>query len=69
MKKVAILLGSDSDLKYVEASKEYFEHFGINCEVHILSAHRTPGKVAKFASGAPEIAEIGLPLSFRLGPV
>ena len=52
MKKVAILLGSDSDLKYVEASKEYFEHFGINCEIHILSAHRTPGKVAKFASEA-----------------
>ena len=52
MKKVAILLGSDSDLKYVEASEEYFEHFGINCEIHILSAHRTPGKVAKFASEA-----------------
>ena len=47
--KVAILLGSDSDLKYVEASKEYFQYFGIDCEIHILSAHRTPEKVAKFA--------------------
>ena len=47
--KVAILLGSDSDLKYVEASKEYFQYFGIDYEIHILSAHRTPEKVAKFA--------------------
>ena len=47
--KVAILLGSDSDLKYVEPSKEYFQYFGIDYEIHILSAHRTPEKVAKFA--------------------
>ena len=47
--KVAILLGSDSDLKYVEASKEYFQYFGIDYEIHILSAHRTPEKVAEFA--------------------
>jgi len=51
-KKVAILLGSESDLKYVEASKEYFDYFSIEHEVHILSAHRTPGKVAEFASSA-----------------
>ena len=51
-KKVAILLGSESDLKYVEASKEYFDYFSIKYEVHILSAHRTPDKVAKFASSA-----------------
>tara|TARA_B110000116_G_C16667456_1_gene504619 strand:+ start:409 stop:870 length:462 start_codon:yes stop_codon:yes gene_type:complete len=51
-KKVAILLGSESDLKYVEASKEYFDYFSVEYEVHILSAHRTPGKVAEFASNA-----------------
>lgn len=51
-KKVAILLGSESDLKYVEASKEYFEFFSIKHEVHILSAHRTPAKVAEFATNA-----------------
>mgnify|MGYP001281476887 FL=1 len=51
-KKVAILLGSESDLKYVEASKEYFEFFSIKHEVHILSAHRTPAKVAEFAKNA-----------------
>ena len=48
-KKIAILLGSESDLKYVEASKEYFDHFEIKYEIHILSAHRTPHKVADFA--------------------
>ena len=45
-KKVAILLGSESDLKYVESSKEYFDHFGVDYEIHILSAHRTPHIVA-----------------------
>ena len=53
-KKVAIMLGSESDLKFVEASKEYFEYFSINYEVHILSAHRTPDKVHSFAVNARE---------------
>ena len=53
-KKVAILLGSKSDLKYLEASKEYFDYFDINYEINILSAHRTPSKVAEFAKNARE---------------
>ena len=53
-KKVAILLGSKNDLKYVESSEQYFKFFGIDFEVHILSAHRTPGKVAEFATNARE---------------
>ena len=53
-KKVAILLGSKNDLKYVERSEQYFKFFGIDFEVHILSAHRTPGKVAEFATNARE---------------
>ena len=52
--KVAILLGSDSDLKYVEDSKKYFDYFDIDYEIHILSAHRTPDKVAVFALNARE---------------
>ena len=52
--KVAILLGSDSDLKYVEDSKKYFDYFDIDYEIHILSAHRTPDKVADFALNARE---------------
>ena len=53
-KKVAILLGSKNDLKYVESSEQYFEFFDIDFEVHILSAHRTPDKVAEFATSARE---------------
>ena len=53
-KKVAILLGSKNDLKYVESSEQYFEFFEIDFEVHILSAHRTPDKVAEFATSARE---------------
>ena len=51
-KKVAILLGSISDKHIVDASIEYFEYFGIEVEILIMSAHRNPDKVAKFASMA-----------------
>ena len=50
--KVAILLGSDTDRPLVEPSIPYFEYFDIDVEVHTLSAHRNPDKVAKFASEA-----------------
>ena len=50
--KVAILLGSKNDMKFVEASEQYFNHFNVNYEVHIMSAHRTPDKVAEFAKNA-----------------
>ena len=53
-KKVAILLGSKNDMKFVEPSEQYFKHFNINYEVHIMSAHRTPAKVAEFAGSARE---------------
>ena len=51
-RKVAILLGSKNDMKFVEPSEEYFKHFNVNYEVHIMSAHRTPAKVAEFAGNA-----------------
>ena len=50
--KVAILLGSKTDKPLIEPSLAYYEHFGINVEVHIMSAHRNPKDVGKFASGA-----------------
>tara|TARA_B100000686_G_C16558847_1_gene846658 strand:+ start:253 stop:714 length:462 start_codon:yes stop_codon:yes gene_type:complete len=50
--KVAILLGSDSDRPLIEPSMPYFEYFDINVEIHTLSAHRNPDKVAKFATEA-----------------
>ncbi len=52
MAKVAILLGSKSDLKYWEESKKYIDFFKINADLEILSAHRTPEKVAKFSKEA-----------------
>ena len=52
--KVAILLGSKTDLPLIEPSIPYYEHFGIEVEVHVMSAHRNPNNVAKFASEARE---------------
>lgn len=50
--KVAILLGSKTDKPLIEPSLAYYEHFGINVEVHVMSAHRNPKEVGKFASEA-----------------
>ena len=52
MAKVGILLGSPSDEKYILDSFAYFEYFGIEKEVHFLSAHRNPHEVAEFAGNA-----------------
>ena len=50
--KVAILLGSENDMKYVEGSYQYFEFFNINVETHVISAHRNPDQVAEFTKSA-----------------
>ena len=50
--KVAILLGSKTDKPLIEPSLPYYEYFGINVEVHVMSAHRNPKDVGKFASEA-----------------
>ena len=50
--KVAILLGSKTDLPLIEPSMRYYEHFGIDAEIHVMSAHRNPKDVGKFASEA-----------------
>ena len=50
--KVAILLGSKTDKPLIEPSLVYYEYFGIDVEVHVMSAHRNPDDVAKFASEA-----------------
>ncbi len=52
MNKVAIILGSENDKKYVEDSYKYFEYFGIDVETHVISAHRNPDQVAEFAKSA-----------------
>ena len=50
--KVAILMGSEKDMSKMEACANVLDEFGIENEVHVMSAHRTPDKVAAFASGA-----------------
>jgi 5-(carboxyamino)imidazole ribonucleotide mutase len=52
--KVAILMGSDKDMPKMEACAAILDEFDIDHEVHVMSAHRTPEKVALFASTARE---------------
>lgn len=54
MKKVAIIMGSDSDLKVMSAAASVLEDYGIPYEAHIYSAHRTPQETADFAEKAKE---------------
>ncbi len=50
--KVAILMGSDKDMPKMAACATVLAELGIEHEVHVMSAHRTPGKVAEFATNA-----------------
>jgi len=54
MKKVAILMGSDSDFGVMSKAVSVLKEFEIPVEVHVYSAHRTPEKVAKFATNAKD---------------
>ena len=54
MKKVAVIMGSDSDWPVVKAACAQLKEFGIPYEAHILSAHRTPAAAAEFAKTARE---------------
>ena len=54
MKKVAVIMGSDSDWPVVKAACAQLKEFGIPYEAHILSAHRTPAAAADFARTARE---------------
>ena len=50
--KVASLIGSESDKETVEKSRKYFEYFDIELDLRVMSAHRNPDDVSKFASSA-----------------
>ncbi len=52
MKKVAVVMGSDSDLPVVEKAIVTLKEFGVPTEVHVFSAHRTPDEAADFAMNA-----------------
>ena len=54
MKKVAILMGSDSDFGVMSKAVSVLKEFEIPVEVHVYSAHRTPEKVAEFASNTKD---------------
>ncbi len=54
MKKVGIIMGSDSDLNVMSKAFPVLESLGIGFEAHVYSAHRTPVQAAAFASGARE---------------
>ena len=52
MKKVAIIMGSDSDLPILEKTMETLKDLGICFEAHVYSAHRTPTQAIDFAKNA-----------------
>lgn len=49
---VGIIMGSDSDLDVMTPAKDVLEQFGVNNEVRIVSAHRTPAEMAEYAKSA-----------------
>lgn len=51
-KKVAVIMGSDSDFPVVSAAVKQLKAYGIPCECHVMSAHRTPELAAQFAQNA-----------------
>lgn len=54
MKKIGIIMGSDSDLPVVSKAVETLKSFGVPYEVHVFSAHRTPVEAREFSINARE---------------
>lgn len=52
--KVAVLMGSPNDAQKMEPARETLERFGVEADVRVLSAHRTPAAVAELATSARE---------------
>ena len=50
--KVAIIMGSDSDYKVVEKTEKLLQEFNVECEVRVISAHRTPYQAESFSKNA-----------------
>lgn len=55
MKKIGIVMGSDSDLPVLEKAMTTLDKFGVPYEVHVYSAHRTPVEAKEFAQQARAI--------------
>lgn len=54
MKKVGIIMGSDSDFPILEKAIEILKEFSVPFEVHIYSAHRTPEQAIEFSKNAED---------------
>ncbi len=54
MKKIAVIMGSDSDLETMRPCMKRLREFGVPFEVHVISAHRTPAAAEQFARTAAE---------------
>jgi len=52
MKKVAVIMGSDSDLKVVEKAILTLKEYGVETDVHVFSAHRTPEEAKAYTQSA-----------------
>lgn len=50
--RVAVIMGSDSDLPTMQPAVQVLERLGVACEVRVLSAHRTPKEMVAFAEAA-----------------
>ena len=53
-KKVAVIMGSDSDWGIVKKAVAVLREYGVETAVHVMSAHRTPAAAAEFAASARE---------------
>lgn len=54
MKPISIIMGSDSDLPVMQEAAKILEHLGLDYELTIISAHRTPERMMSFAKEAHE---------------
>ena len=54
MKKIGIIMGSDSDLPIIRKATDVLKSFDVPFSVHVFSAHRTPDEARDFARGARE---------------
>ena len=53
-KSVGIIMGSKSDLPVMEGAQRVLQELGVQCEMTVVSAHRTPDRMVDYARGAAE---------------
>ena len=58
MKKVAIIMGSDSDFPIVSKAIKQLKDYDVPFEVHVMSAHRTPDEATSFAKNAKDAQKL-----------